>query len=380
MSFILANKTDCTGCSACFAACSMNAISMVADKDTGFFYPEINKKLCISCGACNKVCPIYKKHLNIVETSCGYALWDNEGSKRKEGSSGGVFGRLAENVINKGGIVFGAAFKDGVHSLECLNTDEISLCFLKKSKYVECNMNDAIKRMSEALMKNRWVLFCGTPCEAMGVRSYFGEKFPKLIIVDFLCHGVPSQKAYDKYVKDTERHFGSKIESVSFRSKKLGWKTYCMYIKFVNGKEYLKPGIEDPFFRMYFRNYSYRQSCYSCNRVRQSEADLTLGDFWGVTKLPYFKDTDEGISLALVHTAKGGEILETILPTMHSQVLNKSEYEYVFDERNNENIVSIDYDTFDYYDNDILKKLDVKTRIKSFLFSRNISRRFIYRK
>lgn len=380
MSSVLADKKECTGCAACYAACNKNAISMIADTETGFFYPEIKQQVCISCGACQKVCPIYKSHQNVEETSFGYALWDNDNTKRKEGSSGGVFGRLAEEVINRGGVVFGAAFKNGVHNLECLSSEEISLTSLKKSKYVECNMKDAIKRIREVLMQDRWVLFCGTPCEAMGIRSTFGERFPKLIIVDFLCHGVPSQKAYEKYVQDTERHFGSMIESISFRSKKLGWKTYCMYIKFANGKHYLKPGIEDPFYRMYFRYYSYRPSCYACNRVKQSEADLTLGDFWGVTRLHDFKDTDEGISLTLAHTTKGREVLQSILPALHSQQLNKSEYEYVFDERHNENTINVDYSSFDYYDNDILQKLKLITRMKSFLFKHKISRQFIYRK
>ena len=380
MAFMLAEKRDCTGCSACYSVCSKKAIKMVPDVNTGFFYPEIDQTKCVSCGACKKICPVQQSHGDVTKNTDGYALWDVDSEKRNAGSSGGVFGRLAEEIIKRGGVVFGAAFKNGIHNLRCLSTDEIDLTSLKKSKYVECNMEDAINRMNEALKNNRWVLFCGTPCEAMGVRAYFKDRFPKLLIVDFLCHGVPSQMAYEKYIQDTERHFGSAIDSISFRSKKLGWKTYCMYIKFQGGKEYLEPGSVDPYYRMYFRNFSYRPSCYTCNRVMHSEADITLGDFWGVTKIRSFEDTDEGISLALAHTPKGIEALKEIFPNLHRKELEQSEYNYVFENREISDADNVDYRTFDYYNNDILKPLSLTERMKAFLFKHKASRCFIYRK
>jgi len=49
-------KEECCGCSACFAICSMQAISMEADEE-GFLYPLINEEKCIRCYQCLKVCP-----------------------------------------------------------------------------------------------------------------------------------------------------------------------------------------------------------------------------------------------------------------------------------------------------------------------------------
>lgn len=50
-------KALCCGCTACFAICPQEAISMVED-DEGFEYPVINENKCISCYLCLKVCPI----------------------------------------------------------------------------------------------------------------------------------------------------------------------------------------------------------------------------------------------------------------------------------------------------------------------------------
>lgn len=50
-------KEDCCGCTACFAICPKEAISMIEDEE-GFLYPHINEELCIRCEKCLKVCHI----------------------------------------------------------------------------------------------------------------------------------------------------------------------------------------------------------------------------------------------------------------------------------------------------------------------------------
>lgn len=49
-------KEKCCGCSACYAACPKEAITMIGDED-GFKYPFIDKNKCIGCHMCVKVCP-----------------------------------------------------------------------------------------------------------------------------------------------------------------------------------------------------------------------------------------------------------------------------------------------------------------------------------
>lgn len=50
-------KEECCGCTACYAICPCNAISMVRDEE-GFEYPQIINEKCIKCYRCVNVCPI----------------------------------------------------------------------------------------------------------------------------------------------------------------------------------------------------------------------------------------------------------------------------------------------------------------------------------
>lgn len=59
-------KAECCGCTACFAICPRQAITMIEDEE-GFDYPYIDEIKCIRCHMCKKVCPI--KHKNRCEFS-----------------------------------------------------------------------------------------------------------------------------------------------------------------------------------------------------------------------------------------------------------------------------------------------------------------------
>ena len=52
-------KTQCCGCTACYAICPKSAITMIED-DEGFDYPVIDENECIRCYQCLNVCPIKK--------------------------------------------------------------------------------------------------------------------------------------------------------------------------------------------------------------------------------------------------------------------------------------------------------------------------------
>lgn len=49
-------KSDCCGCTACYAICPQKAITMVKDEE-GFEYPKIDGSKCVQCFSCVRVCP-----------------------------------------------------------------------------------------------------------------------------------------------------------------------------------------------------------------------------------------------------------------------------------------------------------------------------------
>lgn len=59
-------KENCCGCSACYAACPMRAISMQED-DEGFLYPLIDIEKCIRCQKCILVCAFKKDKSASIE-------------------------------------------------------------------------------------------------------------------------------------------------------------------------------------------------------------------------------------------------------------------------------------------------------------------------
>ena len=57
MPILFKNKEDCCGCTACYAICPKDAISMRTDEE-GFDYPIVDDDKCVRCYMCIKVCPI----------------------------------------------------------------------------------------------------------------------------------------------------------------------------------------------------------------------------------------------------------------------------------------------------------------------------------
>ncbi|MFT0373777.1 4Fe-4S dicluster domain-containing protein [Bacteroides thetaiotaomicron] len=104
------DKHNCCGCSACVQACPKQCISFDED-DQGFRYPLVNKKLCIDCHLCEKVCPCLNQN-EPRKPLIAYAAINPNDDIRMESSSGGIFTMLAEVVIDEGGVVFGVRFDE----------------------------------------------------------------------------------------------------------------------------------------------------------------------------------------------------------------------------------------------------------------------------
>ena len=145
-------KKDCSGCYSCYNICPKKAIKMIEDKD-GFRYPVVDEKLCIKCGLCEKVCPIINKNSRENNIKV-YVCYSKNNEIRSKSSSGGIFTLIATEILNRNGVVFGAAFnKDFSVSHKYVETIE-ELDMLRTSKYLQSIIGDSYIKAKEFL----WLL------------------------------------------------------------------------------------------------------------------------------------------------------------------------------------------------------------------------------
>jgi len=309
----ITDKTKCCGCGSCKNVCPEQCIRMLAD-EKGFLYPQVEKNNCINCGLCNKICPVMNNKGN-EEEKTAYASYNVDDSVRKVSSSGGIFGLLAENVIKKGGVVFGAAFSSDYKSVYHTGVDNLKdLPKLFGSKYLQSDTGNSFKEAESLLKENKYVLFVGTPCQIAGLKSYLRKDYQRLITADVICHGVPSPQIWSDYSSAQERLSGSKLNGVSFRDKRSGWShSVILLLRFNDGKESYRPSNKDYYIKGFLSNLYLRDSCYDCRfKGKKVSSDITLGDFWGIEKiLPEFSD-DKGASAVIINTVKGEEIFDEI--------------------------------------------------------------------
>lgn len=308
----LCDRNLCTGCMACVQACPKKCIS-IKQSSTGFSYPEINQKLCINCDICKNTCPVLNKYLDDYVKPQIYAGKNKDDYIRIKSSSGGIFYSLAKDVIDSGGVVFGAKFVDKytIKHVKCDNIDE--LCYLLESKYIQSDVNTTFVQTAEYLKQGKMVLYCGTPCIIAGLKRFLKIDYDNLITIDFVCHGVPSPKSWKEYLEYLEKKYNSKVIKVSFRNKETGWKNYSLEFVFEDGKIIRERVSENIYMKSFLAHYNLRPSCFECSfKNMHRESEITLGDYWEVDKSHPELNDDKGISLIFVHTMKGKKILDKI--------------------------------------------------------------------
>lgn len=304
---------------------------MQADAE-GFLYPHVDSSKCIKCGMCQRVCPSLKpaearRPRNI------YAAMANDEILRLASSSGGVFSLLANDVLSKCGVVFGAAFDhNDWHVYHKAVETEADLAELRGSKYVQSDVGDSYRQVKAYLNAGRKVLFTGTPCQIAALNKFLamdkGVPLDNLLLVDVVCHAVPSPLAWRKYLEKrassiyTDRAGGLRdIRRISSRRKNCGWKRFSLSLGFANDKEYLSVFSDDPFMRGFLAELYNRPSCHNCPcKNLRSGSDITIADFWGIGAQIPDMDDDKGTSLVLVNTERGGQSFSEISADLNCKV------------------------------------------------------------
>lgn len=295
---------DCCGCSACAQVCPKSCISMIADNE-GFLYPHVNTSDCVQCGLCEKACNILHRREEHAPLKVLAAINRDE-IIRKQSSSGGIFHILAESVINKGGIVFGARFDENWQVVFDYADTIKGVKQFMGSKYVQATIGNAYKTAKRFLEEGRHVMFTGTPCQIAGLHQYLRKSYPNLLTVDFVCHGVPSPKVWGKYldwIQDNIR----KIGEIEFRNKGRGWQNFSFKVSAnTDSCSLYVPFHKSHYMNAFLSDIILRPSCYECrSKGGRSNSDITLADFWGISSIFPEMNDDKGTSMVFINTDKG---------------------------------------------------------------------------
>lgn len=318
-------KSNCTGCSACYAACPVDCIRMVPDVE-GFLYPAIGES-CISCGKCVKVCPQINHLSGAVETEQEvYAALSKSYSTWKKSASGGAFAEICKVWGNGTAVIYGAAWnslKVNHIRVEYKNVDSV-LC----SKYVASDMRDCYRAVKKDVLNDRYVVFCGTPCQVAGLRSFLDCDYNRLLFVDLVCHGAGSPAVFSDCITLLERQFGKKVEAYRFRAKQKYFEArHIQQIKFTDQSCVFVE--DDPYMQLFLSEKCLRRSCAENCKYRDAnrQGDITLADYKGLyLDFPELRGAKYNYTALVFNTCKG---LRIKLPLSDNLSLEKSSLESI---------------------------------------------------
>lgn len=316
----LCDKMTCTQCLACVNVCPMGCIQMV-DAGQGFTVPQIDESICVECGSCMSSCHQLEKKLESFTPAKTLACWTKIASDRKKSSSGGAFSVLARRVLHQNGVVFGATMgKDlRVHHIGIERVEDLPR--LQGSKYVQSYLGDTYVQVREHLKAGRKVLFTGTPCQVGGLLTFLRKKFDNLISCDMVCHGVPSQKAFDAFCEKSR--LSGTCDGISFRFTE-GWgfqlarelKSPSKGGDINAARVKRKPVCPSKawYMRAFNKGLMFNEACYTCSYAQvERVSDFTMADYWGIgKKVPFKHPTSLGVSMLLVNTPKAIELIHEL--------------------------------------------------------------------
>ncbi len=331
---LIENKDKCCACGACIELCPVKAIVFLQD-EYGFLYPSIDEDKCIDCKLCINRCT-YKSEANdkSMKPLTAYAAASTDADTMAS-SSGGVFAGIASSILCNNGIVCGSALlkeSDLINVRHIIVSKEDELHVLKGSKYVYSKSHLVFSDIENNLKTGKLVLFSGTPCQIVGLKSYLGKEYSNLYTIDIVCHGVPSLSFFQDYLKYVEEKEDIEVLDYKFRDKTQGWKLYGK-MKFRNRNNELCEEYFDPegssYYQLFLDSLTYRINCYSCPYAGSHRpGDITIGDFWGieVTRPDLLKtnrgpfDEKKGISCMLINNQHGANLIRE-----YGQTISKSE-------------------------------------------------------
>jgi coenzyme F420-reducing hydrogenase beta subunit len=314
MESVFNKKENCCGCSACYNSCPKQAISMQSDEE-GFLYPVIDLSLCVDCGKCKSACPLIKNGNNKLNVVPEFFVAKHKADDvLMKSTSGGAFTAISDVILHQGGVIYGADYDQEFRVVHKQAKNEEQRNRMRISKYVQSDLGKVFQMVESDLKNQKVVLFTGTPCQIAGLRGYLGKSplIKNLYLCDLICHSIPSPLIWNDYKNILEKEYGGKLVDVQFRTKVIEWNRENSHNSFhfkTSGNETVH--TDDRFYQLFFNAKTImRPSCEYCRYTDVHRAsDITIADYWGVEKYaPEWMDP-KGVSLIMVNSSKGEELL-----------------------------------------------------------------------
>lgn len=301
---------DCFGCATCVDSCAQQAIQL-EENINGFYIPHINEALCVDCGLCEQNCP--SLHANTIirhrlTDEQLFAAWSTDNELIQRSASGGVFGQIAKEFLERGNsIVYGAKLTSDSKVVHIYIERVKDLHWLQNSKYQQSNTSGIYRDVKTNLKAGKNVIFSGTPCQVAGLYCFLKNKeYPNLYTAEVVCHGVPTN-----YLAPLALKVENAQQIIQYRTKSQGWTrgNRTVYKK-TDGTQEERPRYRLDFhFRAYLSFSWLRKSCNHCPFARiERIADITMGDFWGSGAKKHVHP--QGVSLLMVNSPKGVELVQ----------------------------------------------------------------------
>ena len=302
----------------------------------GFRYPQIDETLCIHCGLCRKVCPHSQPPTPHQHAQIAYGGFHKNAVIRDQSTSGGAFSAIVESWCDTNYVIFGAAC-DGLEAIHQYVTNKDDIVKFRKSKYTQSHIGTAYADARTFLKQGRKVLFSGTPCHIAALKSFLRHKeYDNLLTVEVVCEGVPSPLYIRKYSEHLKKKYDSRVENIDYRytdsshlrsTEKISrgrWDFQVMKTQLQNGKSIKKDRWLNPFWSVWLQHLISRPSCYQCPFASKARnADITLGDLWGVhLYCPDLYGRNGGSSLIVCNSQQGIKTWEKAREHMHCRKLD----------------------------------------------------------
>lgn len=326
------DEATCCGCEVCVHVCPKKCITM-NEGTLGARIAVASYDHCIQCGKCESYCPIRQlEHSQDNLKKQVYAGYCKNSDMRNRGASGGIAPLIAQRLFDVGYEVYGAAFDESNHLRHICAKNQEDLLKIAKSKYLQSTMTAVYASIHQKLKDGDSVLFIGTPCQNAAIHRYIPSQYhSKMVLVDFFCHGVPSQRFFDECLAYEDNVMGVITTAYKFRSKpKRAVSPHYFTKVYKNSK-----GKEKTVTKLYFNSLFYaafqkyitlRESCYNC-KFSSSErvSDITVGDFHEIDNYISGINRFDGVSRIIINTDKGREVFDMIRDALWIHELDMGE-------------------------------------------------------